>query len=398
MTTSSTGAAGSAGSTGAADRTTLFGPAALARGFVLNAVVGAGLALMVVGPVIDRMVLLGVGAGMLAADALLVTVLRAMRRRSAPPGASPGQRQAPRLALGRIESRRALSSESGDIPVEFVLTVAPDDAPAHRVKFTQDINLVDLGDYKSAGIVVVEYRPDQLWRAEIVTEPDAEWARRAREESVDSAPESALAKAPTEGCGACLVALVGLLLGAAVVVFAYRDELFDDDGGGSRTTTVETTTSSTTMGATRITGEVMLLPGEMRKSAEKLIALMGTDKAVEFSIDEDYMSAAAPKPSDPGLVDSFRFRDGKAEATGPHGTRKPNDPLVDLQVLPYDQLMLLVLEAKSTLGVTSESWHISFTHNRSGALEITVTISDSYGGASLRADAQGKVIERSPRG
>ncbi|WTW96307.1 hypothetical protein OG216_24360 [Streptomycetaceae bacterium NBC_01309] len=390
MTTSSAGAAGGAG---VADRTGGPGAAALLRGFVSGGLVGAAVACFVVGPVTDRMNLLAVGGGLIAANILLLALPRAVRRRSTPP------RPGPQLALGRIESRRALSSESGDIPVEFVLTVAPDDAPAYRAKFTQAINLVDIPDYKPAGIVVVEYRPDQPWKVEIVTAPAAEWVRRAREEAVDSAPESTLAAPPAEGCGFCLLMLVGLLLGAAVVVFAFRGDLFDDDGTpNAAQSTTRTTSSSTTMGTVRITGDVMLMPGQMRGAAEQLIALMGTDKATELSIDEDFMSVAAPKPSDPGLVDSFRFRDGKAEATGPHGTRRPDEPLIDLRALPYDRMLFLVVEAKATLGLAPDTWHISF-HRVAGtdALEIIVTVGDSYGGASLRADAEGNVVERSPR-
>ncbi|MGW0660268.1 hypothetical protein [Streptodolium elevatio] len=374
-----------------ADRTGGPGAAALLRGFLSGGLVGAALACFVVGPVTDRMNLLGFGAGLIAANVLLLAIPKAVRRRSAP--ARPG----PRRALARIESRRALSSESGDIPVEFVLTVAPDDASAYRAKFTQSINLVDIPDYKPAGIVVVEYRPDQLWKVQIVTEPDAAWARRAREEAVDSAPASTLATMPTEGCGFCLLMLVGLLLGAAAVVFAFRGDLFDDDGT-SGSPNVTSTTTSTTSSTVRITGDVMLMPGQMRGAAEQLIALMGTDKATELSIDEDFMSVAAPKPADPGLVDSFRFRDGKVEATGPHGTRRPDEPLIDLRALPYDRMLFLVVEAKAALGLTPETWHMSFHRAPdTGELEIIVTVGDSYGGASLRADAEGNVVERSPR-
>ncbi|WP_436771905.1 hypothetical protein [Yinghuangia sp. YIM S09857] len=382
---------GTAGGAGVADGAEKIGAAAMLRGFVSSGLLGAAVACFVVGPVTGRTGLLAVGGGLVAAVVLLLVVRKAVRRGSTPPPAGP------RRALARIESRRALSSESGDIPVEFVLTVAPDDAPAYRAKFTQDINLVDIPDYRPAGIVVVEYRPDRLWKVEIVTEPDAGWARRAREESVDSAPESTLATVPAEGCGFCLLMLVGLLLGAAAVVFAFRGDLFDDDGGsGPRPATV--TSTSTTMSTVRITGDAMLVPGRMRAAAEALITLMGTDKATEVGIGEDMVSVAAPKASAPGLVDSFRFRDGKAEATGPHGTRQPDGPLIDLRALPYDRLLFLVVEAKATLGLTPDTWHISVRHAAgTGALEITVTVSDSYGGASLRADAEGNVVGRSPR-
>ncbi|WP_436785899.1 hypothetical protein [Yinghuangia sp. YIM S10712] len=369
------------------------GVGALARGFGSGAFIGAGLAGCVVAMVIGEWTPAAIGLGLIAANIVLVVVWQKYAARGRPP------RPEPRLALARIESRRALSSEHADIPVEFVLTVAPDDAAGFRAKVTQDINLVDIPDYKPRTVIVVEYRPDRPWDVKIVTEPDDHWARRAETESIDSAPESAMATpAAEEGCGFCLVALAGLLIGAAIVVFAWRGDLFDDDEGpGSTTTTTVTGTSSTQV---TITGEIMLMPGQMRGAVEELIALAGTDKAVSIGIDEDYVSVEAPKPTDPRLVDSFRFRDDKARTEGPSGTRSASDePLIDLRALPYERLPQLVIEAKATLGIAAPtSWHISFDHDPiTGALEIGVSVRDDYGHASLTADAQGNVTERSPR-
>ncbi|KPI32537.1 hypothetical protein OV320_1748 [Actinobacteria bacterium OV320] len=51
--------------------------------------------------------------------------------------------------------------------MRFGLTVAPDDAPAHRVEITQHINLVELPVCRPHGILVVQYPPDRPWRVSI---------------------------------------------------------------------------------------------------------------------------------------------------------------------------------------------------------------------------------------
>lgn len=203
------------------------GPLVLARGTLISGLLGAGLACIVVGPVIDRQRVFFAGWLVCLTAVAVVPMFRKITNRPRPRRVRPE----PVIALARIESRRALSSEGGDIPIEFVLTVAPDDASAFRAKFDQHINLVDVPDYKPRGVVVVSYRPDRPWDVTIVTEPDEAWARRAATESVDSAPESTLIRPTAEdlGCATCLLSVAGFLAGAAVVIIAYRGPLFDDD-------------------------------------------------------------------------------------------------------------------------------------------------------------------------
>lgn len=371
-------------------------------GTVVGAWLGAGVTCCVAALVLQDWLLLGVGAGLFAANIVFVVVSTLISSRGQEKPVPPE----PVLALARIESRRAVSSEMADIPVEFVLTVAPDDDRAYRVKIRQDINLVDIPDYKPRGTIVVRYRPDRPWDVTIVTEPDGRWADRAASEAIDSAPEATLAEAPKEAVEgrSCLIAFVGLLIGAALVVFVLRGDLFDDDEAAGRPPTNTSTPSSgswsSSSSSVKITGEVMLLPGEMRRAAEELIALAGTDQAVAFTIDEAYMTLEAPKPSDQRLVDGFEFRDNEARTEGPSGTRSTDDePLIDLRALPYERLPELVAEAKTTLGLTAPTgWHIGFDRDSTtGALEIRVSVQDDYGSASLTADARGTVTDRSPR-
>ncbi|UGQ15171.1 hypothetical protein LO772_17320 [Yinghuangia sp. ASG 101] len=363
---------------------------------------GAGIACCVVAFVLEKWFLLAVGGGLITANVVLVVAWatyasRRERGERAERGASTAPE--PVLALARIESRRAVSSESADIPVEFVLTVAPDDARAYRVKLTQSVNLVDIPDYKPRTTVVVRTRPDRPWDVTIVAEPDDDWVRRAAAEAVDSAPESTLVEAPGEDVegGVCLVVIVGLLLGAALVVLANRGDLFDDDTAPGR----PPSSTSTTTTDVAVSEESMLAPGEMRRAAEELMALAGTGQAVRFSIDESSVTLEAPQPADPRLVDGFEFRDDEAQTEGPSGTRSTGGgtPLIDLRAIPYERLPELVAEAKASLGLTAPTgWHIAFDHDpRSGELVIRVSVLDDYGSASLTADAHGTVTHRSPR-
>jgi hypothetical protein len=194
-------------------------------------------------------VLIGVGIGLLLLDAAYV-VVRSVRAAMALQTVGPGSR--PALAL--IESRRATSGEGGDIPVAFDLTVAPDGAPAYRVKITQTINLVDIPDYQPRRLVVVDHHPDRPWQVRINTRPTPEWVRRAAEDAVDSAPESTLATKPDQGSPFCLLSFLGILLGGAVIVVLFRGDLFKDDASTvpppAATTTSSTTSSTTTWSST----------------------------------------------------------------------------------------------------------------------------------------------------
>ncbi|MFD0629085.1 hypothetical protein ACFQ2K_47185 [Streptomyces sanglieri] len=165
------------------------GPVALAQRFLTGGVVGASLAALVVGTVIESVPVFVAGLGLPAVYALLFFLARMPRR----------AREAavvPCTALAKIESLRATGGESADIPVRFVLSVDPDDAPAHRVEMTADINLVDVPDYRPGGTVVVEYPPDRPWRVRLVQRPTPQWRSRADSARIDSAPESTLVQQP----------------------------------------------------------------------------------------------------------------------------------------------------------------------------------------------------------
>ncbi|GLY37898.1 hypothetical protein Amsp01_039220 [Amycolatopsis sp. NBRC 101858] len=195
------------------------GAVALARGFLTGGVAGGTLSAFVVGTILERVPLILFALGLPLGYGVLLFAAGAPRR----------AREAavvPRVALAKVESLRAGGTETGDVPVDLVLTVAPDDAPSYRVEVTHHVNLVDLPGFRRGDVVVVEYPPDRPWQARIVPRPAPEWARRRAGAALASAPESALLRTPPEGCASGAATSTGLLLAAAVVLVLFRAELF----------------------------------------------------------------------------------------------------------------------------------------------------------------------------
>ncbi|MGC0423457.1 hypothetical protein [Embleya sp. AB8] len=363
---------------------------AAAVGLLTGCWLGVSLACFVVGLIIARWQVVVAGVGLCLAMVTVSAIAGRLQRARNPQPAA-------RLALAVIESRRAVGGETGDIPVQFELTVAPDERPAYRVKMRQHINLADIADYRVRGVVVVEYRPDEPWEVTIVTAPTEQWARRAATESVDSAPPSPTVAGPEEGVSFCLLATLGLLLGAGVVVLMFRAELADHMGSSettsSSTSTSSTSTSTSSSGSgstttTTTTGgggpsivsgtatsDAMLSEGEIRRLADSLTTAMRTGSAVEFGIDERTMSmhGVLGVPADP-------------------------DAVINVGALPYPKLPGLVREAQSKLGIANPtSWRID-VEAKAGVVAIRVTVADGQGAkASLEADAQGRVTRRNPR-
>lgn len=349
-------------------------PVALARGFLTGAVIGASLAGIVVGAVIEKVPLFVTGLVLPVVYGLLFFLAGVPRR--AREAAVP-----PRTALAMIESLRAIGGESSDIPVRFDLTVAPDDAPAYRVEITQDINLVDLPDYRPRRILVVQYPPDRPWRARIVKRPTPEWEERAAGARIDSAPKAALVREAPEGCGFGFLVLLGLLLAAAAVILLFRADLFDQDtAAGPPAPSMPSVSSSSRTVVSSSTGTVTVGPdqslldkGELRRAVDSLIK--GKDEserqALTVVLQERLLSVVF----------------------APTGTRAPR---FDLKLLPYDRFPALVEEARTGLGVRSaQTWQLT-AESLTGSLVIRVGVTGPEGSASLEADRAGTVVRRAP--
>ncbi|GGR77308.1 hypothetical protein GCM10010269_15720 [Streptomyces humidus] len=343
-------------------------PADLARGLVTGGVIGASVTAFVSGCVIEKTSLIVMGL-LIAAVYALAFFLATLPRRAREAAV------APRTALAMIESLEAVGGESSDVPVQFDLTVAPDDSPAYRVEVRQDVNLVELADYRPRGIVVVEYPPDRPWKARIVRRPTPEWEQRAAGARLDSAPGPVMRSDPVQGWAGGLLTLLGLLLGTAAVLVPYRADLFGADASraaprpsvssSSSTTTVTSATGTITLGP----GRSMLGQNELRSSVESLTR--GHRRQALSVVVQDRMLTVVFSPT---------------------GVRSTG---FDPRSLPFDRVQPLVEEATTTLGVGSpHSWQLT-ADGLTGSVTLRIVVTGAAGTGTLEADGQGKVTRRS---
>ncbi|MFF2730301.1 hypothetical protein ACFVS9_20700 [Streptomyces sp. NPDC058008] len=344
-------------------------PAQLALGFLTGGVIGASLTAFIGGCVVERVPLIVTGLVLPAVYGLLLLFATLPRR----------AREAavvPRTALAMIESLEAVGGESSDVPVRFELSVAPDDAPAFRVEIRQDINLVELPDYRPRGVVVVGYPPDRPWKTRIVKRPTPEWEERAASARVDSVPGPVMKSGTPGGCAGALLTLLGLLLGTAAVLLLFRGDLFGSAEGGSgasrssvsssSTTTVTSATAQVTLGP----GRSMLDQGELRRAVESLTPAGEERRAVTVVVQDRLLMVV--------------FASAGVESAG-----------FDPGSLPYDRVPGLVEEARTTLGVESpRSWQLT-AQGLTGSLTLRVVVTGDAGTGTLEANDRGEVLRRS---
>ena len=343
-------------------------PADLALGFLTGGVIGASLTAFIAGCVVERAPLIIMGLVLPAVYGFLFFLSTLPRR----------AREAavvPRTALAVIESREAVGGETSDVPVRFELSVAPDDAPAFRVEIRQDINLVELPEYRPRGVVVVEYPPDRPWRTRIVKRPTPEWEERAAVARVDSVPGPAMKSDSPVGCAGGLLTLFGLLLGAAAVLLLFRADLFDSYEGDSGASKPSVTSSSSTTAVTSAMGTVTLGPGqsmldegELRKAVESLTQGANERRALTVVVQDRLLTVVFA----PTGVETSAF---------------------DPRSLPYDRVPGLVEEARTGVG-SPRSWQLT-ADGVTGSLTLRVVVTGDGGTGTLEADGQGKVLRRS---
>ncbi|MEU4520000.1 hypothetical protein AB0F52_15045 [Amycolatopsis sp. NPDC024027] len=335
---------------------THLGPVALARGFLTGGVIGAALCAGVTGVVIESVPVFLAGLGLPLGYGVLFYVAGIPRR----------AREAavvPRVALARIESLRAGGTETGDVPLTLVLTVAPEAAQSFRVETTHHVNLVDLPRYRVSDVLVVEYPPEQPWRAEVVPRPAAEWARRAAETVVEPAPESTLVQRPPEGCGLTAVVFIGLLLGAATVLGLFRAELFSPEPvaeqPASSSESSSTTVTSASSSATITVGpeQSLLDAGELRQAIDALAGGADVSQVLTAVIQEHRLSVVFA-PADSAV------------------------PRFDLREVPADRIPDLVAQARGTHDVGSpRTWQVTVVR-LPAALTVRATVTGPGGSAS----------------
>ncbi|MFD7455388.1 hypothetical protein [Kitasatospora sp. NPDC059827] len=351
-------------------------PSKLALALVTGGVIGASLTGFVSGCVLGRASLIVLSLALPAAYGLVAFLVSLPRR-------GRGAAAVPERALALIEEREAVGGETSDVPVRFDLSVVPDGAPAFRVEIRQEINLVELPDYRPRGIVVVEYPPDRPWKARIVKRPTPEWERRVAGARLDSVPGPAMREESGPGCAGCLLTVLGLLLGVGAVLLPFHTELFAvvEDGTGTArpavTSSSSSESSSATITVTSATGTVALGPGqsmldqgELRKAVESLTPGGEPRQALAVVVQDRQLTVV--------------FAPGVAQATG-----------FDPRSLPYDRIPGLVEEARNTLGVTApKRWQLT-ADGITGALTLRIVVTGESGSATLEADGRGQVLRRS---
>ncbi|NNN29385.1 hypothetical protein HLK59_03245 [Streptomyces sp. S3(2020)] len=351
-------------------------PVALARGILTGAVIGASSAAVVVGALIESVPLFA--GGLVLPVAYVLLVLLADVPRLAREAAIT-----PHTALAMVESLEAVGGEAtSDVAVRFDLTVAPEDVPAYRVAFKQDINLVDLADYRPGVVVVVQYPPDRPWRVRIVRRPTPQWEERAAGARLDSAPGPAMVSETPRSCAVGLVMLLALLLAAGGVVLGFRADLFGEgaaarsgssdrpavsssSSSSSSTTVVSSASATVALGP----GQSFLDKGELRKAVGSLTK--GTDgRAALTVVVQDRLLSVVYAPT---------------------GSQAPT---FDLDSPPYDRVPDLVEEARTGLGVGSpQTWQVT-VERLTGSLTVRVGVTGPGGTASLEADGDGTVVRR----
>lgn len=330
----------------------------VAFGLVTGAVIGATLCSLVAGIITESGALFATGLGIPLGYGILV-YLGGMPRR-AREAAVP-----PTLALARIESLRAGGTETGDLPVEFILTVAPDGAPSHRAAATHIVNLVDLPNYRTGDILVVSYPPDRPWKVRVVASPPPEWQRRAANAVIQPAAESTLVHSPPEGRVTAVLTLIGLLLGAGAVLGLFRAELFAPEPSAPApppaSSTVTSSTSSTSSGFATVDvdpEQSLLDEGGLRRAVDGLARSVDVSQTLTAVVQEHRLTVVF----------------------APSGVQVPR---FDLRALPVDEIPGLVRKALRTLDVgTPQTWQVTVVQLPS-ARTVRVTVVGPRGSASL---------------
>ncbi|WP_116203112.1 hypothetical protein [Amycolatopsis circi] len=325
----------------------------IAFGFLTGLAIGATLCSLVVGIIVESVPLFVTGLGISLGYGILVYLGGIPRRaREAAVG--------PVVALARIESLRAGGTETGDLPVEFVLTVAPDGAPSHRVAATHTVNLVDLPSYRKGDVLVVCYPPDRPWKVRLVANPSPEWQRRAANAVIEPAAESALVHPPPEGCVAGVLTLVGLLLAVGAVLGLFRVELFAPEETSAPEPPPASSTVTSSGSATVEVGpdQSLLDEGELRRAVDGLAQSTDVSQTLTAVVQEHRLTVVF----------------------APSGAQVPR---FDLRTLPVNEIPGLVRKALRTIDVgTPQTWQVTVVQLPS-ARTVRVTVTGPRGSGSL---------------
>lgn len=120
-------------------------------------------------------------------------------------------------------------------------------------------------------------------------------------------------------------------------------------------------------------------PANIRTAVEALKQQTGTTTFVEMRVYDAYVIASVPTAPGARTVDSWQYRGGVAKRSGPAGTVKADDPLMDMAALDWDALPALLDQSKKELGVDNPSSRYLNVSPWLHAPAIRPYLSDEYG-------------------
>ncbi|MFE2164271.1 serine/threonine-protein kinase [Streptomyces sp. NPDC059447] len=99
----------------------------------------------------------------------------------------------------------------------------------------------------------------------------------------------------------------------------------------------------------------MLTPENIRIALEAFKQKAGTTTFVDLKVYDGYVLASIPTAPGAETVDAWQYRDGAAKRTGPDGTVKEGEPLIDMATVNWDALPGLLEQSKKELNVPNPS-------------------------------------------
>lgn len=119
-------------------------------------------------------------------------------------------------------------------------------------------------------------------------------------------------------------------------------------------------------------------PANIRTAIEAFKQQTGTTTFVNMKVYDEYVLADIPTAPGARTVDSWQYRGGVAKRTGPSGTVKPDEPLMDMAALDWDALPALMAESAKELGVDNPSSRYLNVSPWMNAPAIRPYMSDEY--------------------
>lgn len=120
-------------------------------------------------------------------------------------------------------------------------------------------------------------------------------------------------------------------------------------------------------------------PAGIRTAVEALKQQTGTTTFADMKVYDEYVIASIPTAPGAKTLDSWQYRNGAAKRTGPSGTVKAGDPLMDMAALDWDLLPALMDQSKKELGVEIPSSLYLNVSPWLGAPAVRPYIYDPYG-------------------